>query len=100
VISEADIAILIIPPTMPGVVRAARLLEDHDDVRWALITNRLGPGSDLTRARLERELGRQISLELPCSALLRDCEDEGRVLVTPFSRWSRRLWRLADGIFG
>jgi hypothetical protein len=62
------------------------------------VTNRLGPGSDLTRHRLEQRLGHPISLELPCCAALRDAEDEARLLTSPLTQWIRRIDRLSKAL--
>ena len=99
-IPEADVGVLVIPPTAPGVARASRFLDRFPATTWALVLNRLGPGSDLTRRRLEQRLGRAVTLEIPCSAMLRDAEDRCSLLSSPWSRWTRRVDRLCEGIFG
>ena len=91
-----DVGVMVIPPTRPGAERAAALLAGHSAVRWAIVTNRLGPGSGLTRRRLEEITGKKIAVELPCSGALRDAEDDGRVVTSPLSPWLwqlKRLWR-------
>ena len=93
---RGDVGVLVMPPTRPGAERAAELLASHSALRWAIVTNRLGPGSGLTRRRLEEITGKKIAVELPCSAALRDAEDDGRVVTSPLSPWLwqlKRLWR-------
>jgi Flp pilus assembly CpaE family ATPase len=100
VVPSADAGVLVIPPTAPGAARAARFLDRFPDPAWALVSNRLGPGSDLTRHRIEQQLGRPLTLELPCCALLRDAEDEARLLASSYGRWLRRIDRLARALLG
>lgn len=90
----ASAAVLVMPPTAPGAHRARALLDRWPELPWAIVSNRTGPGSEMTRSRLQRILGRAISLELPCCASLRDAEDEGRLVTAPWSRWGRGLRRL------
>ena len=90
------IAVLVVPPTRPGAERAAEFLNQHPQTRWAIVTNRLGPGGGLTRRRIESILGKKVAVELPCSPALRDAEDEGNLLTSSFSPWLwqvKRLWR-------
>jgi MinD superfamily P-loop ATPase len=86
--------VLIAAPTFRAMERAGEVLVRHP-IRWAVVTNRLGPGGEATKPELERVLGRTIGLELPCAPRLRDAEDDRRMLDA-WSRWARRIDRLAD----
>ena len=90
--------ILVIPPSIVGARRAASLLGNAPDVAWAVVTNRLGPGSECTVHMLERVMGCKVALELPCAPGMRDLEDESRLFDRPWSRWSRRLHDLASAV--
>jgi hypothetical protein len=90
----ADVGVLVVAPTFPSIQRAGDLLARHP-LRWAVVTNRIGPGGEATRAELETVLGRTIGLELPCAPRLRDAEDDRRLLDPAWSRWARRIERLA-----
>jgi hypothetical protein len=95
----ADAAVLLMAATVPGARRAARLLERFADAPWLVISNRMGPGGETTRAGLQRVLGRRIAVELPCSRALRDSEDEGRLVTASWSRWKRgvdRVYRVLE----
>jgi len=90
------IGVLVLPPSRPGALRAKTILDRHPTTRWAIVTNRLGPGGALRRRALEELLERRIAVELPCSATLRDAEDDGRLLTSSMSPWLwqiKRLWR-------
>ena len=94
--TPGSIGVLVLPPTRPGAEAARQILEEARSFRWAIVTNRLGPGSNLTRRVLERILDRKIAVELPCSAGLRDAEDEGRLVTSPLSPWLwqvKKLWQ-------
>ncbi|HYY44633.1 MAG TPA: hypothetical protein VE975_05525 [Actinomycetota bacterium] len=91
---ETDAAVIIMPGSRVAAARAARLLEDIS-APAALVVNRLGWGGDLTRSALERLAGHRLAVELPCCASLRDSEDDGRLLRSGWTRWERRLGRLA-----
>jgi hypothetical protein len=90
----ADVAVLVVPPTLPGARRAAEVLARQPDVRWAVVLNRLGPGGEMTRAAVHRILGCRTTLELPCSPALRDAEDESKLLASGWSRYVRGISRL------
>jgi hypothetical protein len=95
----ARAVVLVMPPTVPGARRASDLMREHPDARWAPVTNRLGPGGEMTRVALERILDRSIAVELPTCAPLRDAEDDGQLLQTTLYRWPRRveqLWRTLE----
>lgn len=88
-------AVLVTPPTRPGAMRARALVRRWPDLRWAVITNKLGPGGETTRAEMQEVIGHRIALELPCAPALRDAEDDGRLLRSRWSRWGRGIARLA-----
>ena len=95
-VQPRDVGVLVLAPTRPAAERGRLILDAHGDVRWAVVTNRLGPGSNMTARRLAAILGRDPSLELPCTPALRDREDEGRLITSPLSPWLwrvKRLWR-------
>ena len=87
--------VLVMTPTRPSVRKGARLLEQHPELTWVPMTNRTGPGSEITRVDIERVLGRRLAIELPCSPGLRDAEDELRLLTSPLSPWRMAIGRLA-----
>lgn len=89
--------VLVLAPTVPSARSAAELLGRFPDLRWAIVTNRLGPGGETSSAQLQRILGRRICLELPCSRGLRDAEGECR-LVSVWSPWRHRVARLARAL--
>ena len=98
-LARARCAVLVMPPTIPGAVRARAVLQAAPSTRWAIVTNRLGPGGETTTAALERILDARIAVELPTCAALRDAEDDGRLLSSPFHAWwraVRRLWRALE----
>jgi hypothetical protein len=99
-LTVADAAVLVMAPTVVGAERSRRLLGAHPETSWAVVTNRLGPGGETTRAALEHILGRPLALELPCAPALRDAEDEGRLLSSPLYRWRRSIDRLARALEG
>lgn len=90
--------VVVVPPTAPGVTRTRALLERHESGAWVIAGNRVGPGGESTRTQLARALGRRFDVMLPCSAPLRDREDDGALLTTPLSRWKRHFDRLASGL--
>jgi hypothetical protein len=94
VLGPAKAVVLVLPPTVPGARAARELVVQHPDVRWALVTNRLGPGGEMTRVALEQILERRLAVELPTCAPLRDAEDDGRLLTSTLYRWPRRIAQL------
>jgi hypothetical protein len=97
--ATARIGVLVAAPTRPSAERAAEIVAGATQTRWAIVTNRTGPGSSFTRRGLEKIIGRRIAVELPCSPALRDAEDEGRLLTSPLSPWLwqiKRLWRALE----
>ncbi len=90
--------VLVMTPSVPSAIRAARLLDSHPEQAWVPVTNRVGPGSETTRLDIERILGRRVALELPCSPGLRDAEDEATLLTSSLSPWRMRVQRLADAL--
>lgn len=97
-LSHADVAVLVMAPSLVGARRAKVLLDSFPDVQWAVVTNRTGPGGESTRAQLQAIVERRIVLELPCSAALRDAEDDGRLMTSPWSPWRRAIVRLAKAL--
>jgi hypothetical protein len=95
---RAHAGVIVMAPTQPCARRTQALLEGLPDFPWAIVSNRAGPGGETTRAGLERILGRRIALELPCTPALRDCEDDGRLLTSKWSRFSRGVARLAGAL--
>jgi Mrp family chromosome partitioning ATPase len=93
-----DAAVMVMSPGVTGARRAASLSASFPDVSWVLVTNRLGPGGETTRAGLQRIAGTDIRVELPCSPTLRDREDEGELLASGWTRWNRRLESLASAL--
>lgn len=91
-------AVLVMAPTVPCARRAAAILERHDGLSWAVVSNRVGPGGESTDAELASILGRRIGLRLPCSPGLRDAEDDDDLLTSAWSPWRRRIERLARAI--
>jgi Flp pilus assembly CpaE family ATPase len=88
--------VLVMAPSVPSARRAAALLEEQPSESWAIVANRVGPGSEATDAVLQAILGgHRLALALPCSPSLRDAEDSGRLLAATSTGWSRRVARLA-----
>lgn len=90
--------LLVMSPSVVGARRARAFLVDHGGSSPVIATNRLGPGSETTRLGLERIVGDRIVVELPCAPGMRDSEDEGRLFVRPWSRWWRRIERIAAAL--
>lgn len=89
-----DRVVVVMAPTVTSATLAAELLGHLEDVPVALVSNRSGPGGEITRLELERVVGRRIALELPCSPALRDAEDDGALVTSSWSPWVRGLVRL------
>ncbi len=96
-LEQTDLSVLVMVPSLPAATRAAMKLADHD-LDWAVVSNRLGPGSEATKRALERRLGRPIGIELPCAPALRDAEDRGDLLISRWSRWWLGIQRLARSL--
>ena len=98
-LDQASAVVLVLPPTRPAALRARSLLlgrlAQND---CAVVSNRLGRGSELRQGEIEELIGRPIALALPHAPGLRDVEDEGRLLSSPLSRWGRRTDRLAAAL--
>jgi MinD superfamily P-loop ATPase len=90
-LARADAAVMVVAPSPTSVLRAATVLESNDDVKWATVLNRIGPGGEVRRDQLERTLGRRIAVEFPCTPSLRDCEERSALLTSKILRWARRL---------
>ena len=97
-ISRADAGVMVVPFSVPAAQRAARLIEQHPDIQWAVVLNRLGPGGELTTAALHRLLDCRSTLQLPCTPSLRDAEDDSRLLSSEWSRYVRRITRLLHAV--
>ncbi|MGH2694165.1 MAG: hypothetical protein ACRDJJ_05045 [Actinomycetota bacterium] len=95
---RSDAGVLVMAPTAPGARRARAVLERLPDIPWAVVVNATGPGGETMRAEMQEILGRRISTELPCTAALRDAEGEGRLFEGAWSRWQRRVARLARAL--
>ena len=98
VVETITTAVLVMAPTVPSARRAAAILERHDELSWAVVSNRVGPGGESTDPELASILGRRIGLRLPCSPGLRDAEDDDDLLTSAWSPWRRRIDRLAREI--
>ena len=96
---ECDSIVLMMPPTVHGATRACELLDGLGGLPTALVSNRMGPGSELTTGRLESLVGRSV-VHLPVCASLRDAEDRDRLLTSPWTRWARRVKQLAGALDG
>ncbi len=95
----ARVALFVMTPTIPSARRAAAIMATQPEMSCALVTNRLGPGGEATRAALEAIVGCKIAIELPTTPALRDAEDDGRLVTSPWFRWTRsiaRLWRALE----
>jgi hypothetical protein len=98
-VGRADAGVLVLNPTKTCAVRARELVGSLDvDAPWAVVSNRLGPGGEATRAELEELVGRPFALELPCCPALRDAEDSDRLLKPRLYRWTRAVARLAHAL--
>jgi hypothetical protein len=89
--------VLVAVPTPEGARRARCFLDAHPTHRWVVVTNRVGPGGEMTRARFERAIDMPV-VELPCCAALRDTEDHARLLARGWTRWSRAIAKLATSL--
>lgn len=98
VLAHVRAAVLVTTPTRTGATAARRILEGHPALRWAVVTNRVGPGGQLMRRGIESLLGRSLTLELPSCPALRDAEDEARLLDGRWRRWTRAMARLAAAL--
>ncbi|MGH2827411.1 MAG: hypothetical protein ACRDKF_10620 [Actinomycetota bacterium] len=98
VLHDADAAVLVTAPTVPGAHRAAALLEAWPNLDWAPVTVRTGPGGETTCNQLAAILQRRVALELPCCAALRDAEDDGRLVSLRWTRYGRAVVRLSKAL--
>ncbi len=100
-IEAADAVVLVLAPSAPSARRAQIVLGGLSCGRIAIVTNRVGPGGEMTKAEIESIIGRKVALELPCDRRLRDAEDDDRLLSSHWSRWEhgiRRLWRTLESV--
>ena len=97
VLGEAASALLLVPPTPTGLARAGLLLR-RPRIPWAVVISRSGHGGEVRRMETEELLGRKATVELPCTPALRDAEDRGDLLRGPWTRYNRRVARLAAGL--
>lgn len=98
-LKAADAVVLVLAPSAPSARRAHIVLDGLTE-RVAIVINRVGPGGEMTKARIESIIGRRVALELPCERRLRDAEDDDRLLSSHWSRWEHgihRLWRTLEG---
>lgn len=91
-------ALLVVPPTRQGIAHAQRLVSLHSNARWVCVVNRLGAGGEITASDVSRGVERPVRIELPCSPYLRDREDDHALLVGRWSRYYRRVTRLAAAL--
>ena len=94
---SASATILLVPPTPTGLARASVRLATPA-ARWTVVVNRTGHGGEARGSEVAARLGRNVLLELPCTPLLRDAEDAGSLLRGPWTRYNRRIARLAAGL--
>jgi MinD-like ATPase involved in chromosome partitioning or flagellar assembly len=95
---SSDRCVVVATPTRPSMHRTRLWLRRQQLHSIALIANRLGPGSELTRSRLQAVAGTRIIMELPCTPALRDREDEGKLLLSAWYRYWRRIRTLARAL--
>jgi hypothetical protein len=91
---EVGTGVLVMSPTIPSARRARSVVRAYPSVRWALVSNRTGPGGETTRSELETVVERRVGLELACCPALRDAEGEGALLASRWHRWALSLERL------
>ena len=98
-LDAADALVLVLAPTAPSARRARVVLDGPARGRVAIVTNRIGPGGEMSKGEIEALLGRKVAIELPCERRLRDAEDDDRLLRAYWSRWEqgiRRLWKTLE----
>ncbi len=98
VVRRCDAGVLVMQPTVTSATGAIRVLDEHRDLPWALVSNRVGPGGETSRAELQRAVGRRVTMELPCSRAVRDAESDKRLVTAPWSRWRAKVLRLAGAL--
>ncbi len=98
VVERCDAGVLVMQPTVTSAAGAIRVLDEHPDLPWALVSNRVGPGGETSRAELQRAVGRRVTMELPCSRAVRDAEGDKRLVTAPWSRWRTKVLRLAGAL--
>ena len=94
-LEHADAAAVVVPASGLGARRLDRVAARFESIPYALVANRMGPGSEATGAGLRRATGRSFAVELPCCGRLREAEDRGALFTSPLSRWKWSIARLA-----
>ena len=94
----SDRCVVVASATRPSMHRTRHWLRAQKLHSVALIANRLGPGSELSRVKLQSIVGARILFELPCTPVLRDREDEGKLHLSTWSRYWRRIRMLARAL--
>jgi hypothetical protein len=97
VLREAAVVLLLVPPTPSGLARAGLLLR-RPQIPWTVVISRTGHGGEVRRMEAEEILRHKATLELPCTPALRDAEDRNGLLRGPWTRYNRRVARLAAGL--
>jgi hypothetical protein len=95
VLGRAACAVVVVPASGSGIRRLDGVLAQFEGLPVALVVNRTGPGSEVTRSNFARLAGHKCALELPCCGRLREAEDGGRLFTSPLSRWKWSIVRLA-----
>lgn len=96
---RVDVGLLLVRPTPAGARRAREMVDAYPALVWCPVVNRLGRGGQTTIAQVARTVGGRV-FELPPCPALRDVEDEDRLLLSRWTRWSRRVGLLAEAIAG
>jgi hypothetical protein len=94
-LNRASAGVLVVAPSLEGARRTRTVLIEHPTTSWAVVLNRTGHGGQITKGRFANLIGRSVTVELPCTPVLRDSEDEGRLCSRRWTRWARRVETLA-----
>jgi Flp pilus assembly CpaE family ATPase len=94
----SDRCVVVATPTRPSMHRTRLWLRHRRLHSLALIANRLGRGSELSLRSLQAIVGARILMELPCTPALRDREDEGKLVLSAWFRYWRRIRMLAGAL--
>lgn len=95
---SASAGILVTPPTPAGARRTAAMTPDLPDIPWAVVVNHTAPGDGLPEAAFAEITGVAPTVSLPFTPLLRNAELRCRLLRAPWTRYHRRVARLADAL--